>query len=229
MAKRLVKVAKELNVGTTTIVEHLLNSGFEIENKPTAKVSDEMEQELLREFQKSIAIKKQADQLIIGTRPVFKREDAPPQNIVQIEEIPPAEVTPKIVTPKESEPEVKPESTKEEQPKVGLTIKGKIDLETPKKAKSKEKIEEEPTKELKEEVVANKTTKQEKAEIEKTFEATEELVEEKVATDKEPNELIRAKTPQLKGLKILGKIDADKLKKEKKKKKKKEEPLEGMK
>ena len=70
MAKRLVKIAKELNVGTTTIVEHLVKSGFEIENKPTAKVSDEMEQELLKEFQKSIAIKEQADKLVIGTRPV---------------------------------------------------------------------------------------------------------------------------------------------------------------
>ena len=42
MAKRLVKIAKELNVGTSTIVEHLTNNGFEIENKPTAKISDEM-------------------------------------------------------------------------------------------------------------------------------------------------------------------------------------------
>jgi len=42
MAKRLVKVAKELNVGTSTIVEYLVNNGFEIDNKPTAKVSDEM-------------------------------------------------------------------------------------------------------------------------------------------------------------------------------------------
>lgn len=69
MAKRLVKIAKELNVGTSTIVEHLTNNGFEIENKPTAKISDEMYTELLKEFQKSIAIKEKADQLVIGNRP----------------------------------------------------------------------------------------------------------------------------------------------------------------
>ncbi len=68
MAKRLVKIAKELNVGTTTIVEHLNNNGFEIENKPTAKISDEMYVELLKEFQKSIAIKEKADYLVIGNR-----------------------------------------------------------------------------------------------------------------------------------------------------------------
>ena len=52
MTKRLVKIAKELNVGTTTIVEYLNNNGYSIENKPTAKVTDEMYDELLKEFQK---------------------------------------------------------------------------------------------------------------------------------------------------------------------------------
>ena len=42
MAKRLVKVASELNVGIGTIVEHLNANGFSIENKPTAKVTDDM-------------------------------------------------------------------------------------------------------------------------------------------------------------------------------------------
>ncbi len=68
MTKRLVKIAKELNVGTTTIVDYLNDNGFEIENKPTAKITDAMYAELLKEFQKSIAIKEQADQLVIGTR-----------------------------------------------------------------------------------------------------------------------------------------------------------------
>ena len=67
MDKRLIKIAKELNVGTGTIVEHLTNNGFEIENKPTAKVTDEMYTELQKEFQKSIAIKEKADQIVIGS------------------------------------------------------------------------------------------------------------------------------------------------------------------
>ena len=47
MAQRLVKIAKELNVGTSTIVEFLTEKGFEIDNKPTSKVSDDMYQALI--------------------------------------------------------------------------------------------------------------------------------------------------------------------------------------
>ena len=50
MSKRLIKVAKELNVATSTIVEFLTSKGFEIENKPIARVSGEMESAVRREF-----------------------------------------------------------------------------------------------------------------------------------------------------------------------------------
>ena len=232
MAKRLVKIAKELNVGTTTIVEHLVNSGFEIENKPTAKVSDEMEQELLKEFQKSIAIKEQADKLVIGTRPVTKKEEeVSPQSKIQPEETITPPETEEVAEPEASEPETEviaeePETEVEEKPKVSLTIKGKIDLETSKKAKTKEE-------EAEEEIVEAELSEEDEvaetvpAEGEK---AGEDIVEGEDAEEGEeldealdPDKVVRAETPQLKGLKILGKIDADKLKKEKKKKKKKEE------
>ena len=68
MSQRLVKIAKELNVGTSTIVDFLKNNGFEIDNKPTANVSDEMYTILLKEFSKSIEEKVKADKLIIGGR-----------------------------------------------------------------------------------------------------------------------------------------------------------------
>lgn len=74
MAKRLVKIAKELNVGTTTIVEFLTKNGFDIENKPTAKVSDEMEGALVEEFRSSINVKEQADQLNIRFNTPPKKE-----------------------------------------------------------------------------------------------------------------------------------------------------------
>jgi translation initiation factor IF-2 len=230
MAKRLVKVAKELNVGTTTIVEHLVNSGFEIENKPTAKVSDEMELELLKEFQKSIAIKEQADKLVIGTRPVEPKEETPPQIKAKTEaKVSPPEPKPEIATPPKTQPEPEkvveePKIKTEEKPKVGLTIKGKIDLETPKPVKPKAKKEVAKKEEVaKEKIPEEKTATENKVKEEKTVE--DKVVEENGGeSEKDPNELVRAETPQLKGLKILGKIDADKLKKENKKKKKKEDP-----
>ena len=62
MSKRLVKIAKELNVGTSTIVEFLNENGFEIENKPTSKVSDDMYEALIKEFSNSIAVKENKHQ-----------------------------------------------------------------------------------------------------------------------------------------------------------------------
>lgn len=78
MSKRLVKVAKEINVGTSTIVEHLRGKGFEIEDRPTAKVTDEMYEVLLKDkdIQKSIATKEQAAQLTIGSRERIEAEEA---------------------------------------------------------------------------------------------------------------------------------------------------------
>jgi translation initiation factor IF-2 len=92
--KLLFKIAKELNVGTQTIVEHLIKKGFDIENKPNAKVSSDMENELMKDpqFKSSIAIKEQADQLVIGTRP------APV--------VPKKEVITPIITPNKDKPPV---------------------------------------------------------------------------------------------------------------------------
>jgi AAA15 family ATPase/GTPase len=50
MDKRLVKVAQELNLGSAQIVEFLKGKGFSIENKPTSKVTAEMEDFLVNEF-----------------------------------------------------------------------------------------------------------------------------------------------------------------------------------
>jgi hypothetical protein len=72
MAKRLIKVAKDLNVRISTLVEYLQKEGFEVENSPRTKITDEVYEVLLRGFEKQIAIKSQQDQLIIGSR--IKRE-----------------------------------------------------------------------------------------------------------------------------------------------------------
>ncbi|MEM1320885.1 MAG: translation initiation factor IF-2 [Bacteroidota bacterium] len=283
MAKRLVKIAKELNVGTTTIVEHLNKSGFDIENKPTAKITDEMYSELLKAFQKSIAIKEQADQLVIGSRTGKKdapeEEEKPTVTFTPKKEEAPAPVPPPAPKPAAEEtpapppaPEPEPEPTPEpvvqeevaEAPRVQLKIKGKIDLDKPKATPKKEEPaveveapaptpdpepepkKPEPVAEVKEPVAEN----QEQAPAEKPKEEASPVSgdvplsknpKEKPGGanesspqkegDKQPpgegapksNEITRMKTPQLKGLKILGKIDTDKLKRPKKKKKKKEE------
>lgn len=225
MAKRLIKIAKELNVGTSTIVDFLNDNGHDIDNKPTAKVTDEMYDALLKEFQNSVAIKEKADQLVIGTRTTKKEEDVAPV------ETPPAPPAPEPVQETTPEPEVVPETTPEPEPeevisapKIELKIKGKIDLDKPKpKKEEKPPVEETPKEEEEEEVVIVDVAKEENKKEEAPAPA-EEAPKAEPKKDQEgeapkPQEMVRAKTPQLKGLKILGKIDADKLKKPKKTKK----------
>ena len=78
MSQRLVKVAKELNVGTDSIVEYLSKKGYVVEAKPTSMITDEMHNLLLQEFSTSMAIKEQANSMIIGTRPAKAAEVATP-------------------------------------------------------------------------------------------------------------------------------------------------------
>jgi translation initiation factor IF-2 len=230
MAIRLIKIAKELNVGLSTIVEFLHSKGFEIESKPTAPVTEEMHQELLKEFQNAMAVKEMADQLIIGKRaekdepaaqkPKLKPLEKLPELVIpeepKIEEepIPEAVVEAEVETETASEPEVEEEKeTKVEEtvlPKVKVV--GKIDLKPKKPKKKKKKEPEEPVVEEKEVV----------KEIEEVVETAPEEKEEAEKTVEE--EMVKHDAPQLKGLKILGKIDSSKLKKPRKKKKEEPKP-----
>lgn len=225
MAVRLVKIAKELNVGTATIVDFLVGSGFEIENKPTSKVSDEMHDALLKEFSNSMAVKEKADQLVIGNR---KEESKPevvvpppppptpePVKVVEVVKEPVVE-TPKVeeVAPKPPVTEpgpVKPKSdiieAKANAP--GLKVLGKIDL-TPKPKKKKKEASKPAPVTKKEEV--KKEPKVDKPAAQQVSDTPKDAP--KSAKPKE--EIVRAATPQLKGLKIMGKIDTKKFEKPKK-------------
>jgi translation initiation factor IF-2 len=240
MSRRLVKVAKELNVGTTTIVEHLTRNGFEIDNRPTAAITDEMYDELMKEFHQSMEVKEQADLLMIGNRPGPKaapeEQKAPPAKKEALPEEPPkASKEAAKEEPAVEEKEVEA-TTEREKPK--LKVVGKIDLdkkkEAPKKEETKEKEEEKPAAKKQEEKVAeDKAPSKEKGADEDVKEAdaadvdTDKPAEKPAAKAEE--EMMRAKTPQLKGLKIMGKIDADKLGDPRRKKKKEAEPAKDQK
>lgn len=253
MSKRLVKVAKELNVGVSTIVDYLNKHGFTVENKPTTAISDEMELVLMKEFSSSIAVKEQADQLTIGIRPGAKKESeektkepaksSPPlfsKDLFAKKPLftKPGEVeAPKPKTdPVKEEVPVAEEEIKEvsaEKPKIGLKVKGKIELDekglpvVPKeekvKAPKEEAPEEEPVADTPEVVEKETPKKAEPKEKTPSSKKPAEAVKEKEATDGEPSEddVVRMQAPELRGLKILGKIDITK--KEKKKKKGKKE------
>jgi translation initiation factor IF-2 len=211
MAGVLLKIAKEFNVGTTTVVDHLLLKGFAIENKPNAKISDEMYAELLKEFKSSADIKEKADQLQIGNS--FKKQDDKPTSTAKPdlfaklkgESSKPKEETlaPPVQEPKKEEPKEEVIEAKAEV--AGLKVVGKIDLDKPKTKKTGKKEEapvakEQPSEkqEVKEETPSLDAVPVEEASTAPLSPTVEEIVE------------YRAETPQLQGLKIMGMIDTSK-------------------
>jgi translation initiation factor IF-2 len=206
---KVIKVAKELGVGFNTVVEFLHSKGFDIDAKPTAIITDEMYDALLKEFQSSMVVKEKADKMIIGTRPVLKKDEKPE--------------TPKapVVAPPEPElpPQENPPAPVEEQEEVadkpqlsGPRVVGKIDLEATKPKKKVVKPDEPAEKEEapvqpEPEVVESAPVETVAPEIE---EAKPEPIAETPSAAPPEQELMRAETPQLKGLKILGKIDTEK-------------------
>lgn len=222
MTKRLIKIAKELNVGTSTIVEFLNGKGFEIDNKPTSKVSDEMYSELLKEFQGSMDVKEKADQLVIGNKPVKAaevKETRKPVELPPLTPTKPVEIAPEPTQEEEAKDENLVKAKPKAEDKPALKVLGKIDLN---KKKPKPKVKEEPVVEEKVEPKVEEV-KEEPAVVEqapaddKVEEAPKEAKPAEPAKPKE--DIIRADRPQLKGLKILGKIDKSKIEKAKPQKK----------
>ena len=63
--KRLSKVARELNVGISTIVEFLGSQGKEVSANPNTKIDEELYMLLLEEFHKEKFEKEKADKVNI--------------------------------------------------------------------------------------------------------------------------------------------------------------------
>ncbi len=214
MAIRLVKISKELNVGLSTLVEYLNSKGYEVENKPTTKITEEMHDELLLEFSDSMEAKKKAEALKKEKEKVEKEEEqktkviqeSKPEHPKKDLKEEPLETKEKAKVESQEEEKEEEVPVKEEAPKVGLKVLGKIDLDAEKKKKKAKNKVEEVKKEQKEE-------KPQKKKIEVTATSDKEIspsptqdIQQKKKTKPE-EELIRAKTPQLSGLKVQGKID----------------------
>ncbi len=115
--KRLIKVAKELNVGIVTIVEFLNKKGFELEANPNARVPEEMLALLSKEYRSDQSVKEESERL--GERKLRERKST-----ITIDDL------------KEQETEEEDfEAEKEEapviplRPKMDVKVVGKIDLD----------------------------------------------------------------------------------------------------
>ncbi|QNK62663.1 translation initiation factor IF-2 [Pedobacter sp. PAMC26386] len=145
----LFKAVKELNVGIATAVEFLEKKGFSVENKPTTKLSRDMYNALLKEFQGDKIVKEEANQIVIGKirrdepEVTEKVADAPRKNVefesegILIKNLhsftpPPAVEKPKeeVVPVAEKVAEVEKETEKVDDGALkGVKIVGKINLD----------------------------------------------------------------------------------------------------
>ena len=135
--KRLSKVARELNVGISTIVEFLSSQGKELSANPNTKIGEELYMLLLEEFHKEKFEKEKADKVNI---------DKPERTVITISKEEQAK----------SEEKVDKIETKADK-LSGLSVVGKIDLDL-KPAKNEPEAEKK-VKEL--EVESNDVSKEE--------------------------------------------------------------------
>ena len=111
--KRLSKVARELNVGISTIVEYLGSQGKEVSSNPNTKIGEDLYLILLQEFQKEKFEKEKADNVVI---------DQTERKVISINKEEPKKQIDKIVAKADK--------------LSGPSVLGKIDL-TPKEKPSK--------------------------------------------------------------------------------------------
>ena len=209
---RLSKAAKEFNVGKDTIVEFLGKKGFQVDPSPNTKLTSEMYELLVKEYQGEKEVKNEAMKL--GNLS-YKGGSVSVDSALQSQKEKPKEtkeVAPEIVsdsTPEKVEPEEK-KAEKEEVTASGspLKILGKIDLDP----KPREKHEKKKEKEKKPEQQSAKPQdkKQEKTQQQKPVEKKPE-VPNKVTPAKEEKpvepRVIRLEAPKLTGPTVLGTLE----------------------
>jgi translation initiation factor IF-2 len=183
---RLNQAAKKLNIGTNTIVEFLTKKGFQVENNPNSKISQEQYEMLAKEYRVAVLEKEEASHKNIGSKHlenvVIKSSDVSKE--IGEKESDEEEVLIKNNVEKNTPKVEKKETIVEEvkAPKLqGLKIVDKIDLgATDKKTpKAEKKAEEKVVKTEKKVAVVESTVKEVK--VEKAEKITEEVVETKPA------------------------------------------------
>jgi translation initiation factor IF-2 len=240
MAKtvRLNKVLKELNISLARAVEHLASHGFEIEARPTTKLTEEEYDNLCDAFQTDRQRKEASDEV--------SEEKKRELEAIRLEQE--RERQEKLAKEEAERQKI----IKAEAEKLHTKVVGKIDLDPKPKVKEEEKIEkvlqkEEP-KDTKKEVTKKEEVKKEKPlkePIKKTIKKEEKKIakeessakvtvikkeevkkEEPVEVDEKPKEpeTIKTQYQKLSGPKIAGeKLDLSKFEKPKREKSKKDD------
>ncbi len=198
--KRLSKVAREFNVGISTIVDFLNKQGIEIESNPNTKIDADTFSILLKEYSSDIELKEESEKIELN---LHKKKES-----ISLEETEVAEEKEKVEDKQEPKAETveKKEKVKEDKPKEK---EKKTDSET-KNAKKKTTTEKPKDEKPKEEP----KPKEDKPKA-KSKSKTKDADAEPTADDNV-------------GIKIVGKIDPDTLKKKSKSAKKETDKTEKV-
>ena len=216
---RLSKIAKELNVGTSTIVEFLHKKGIIIDSNPNTKITPEQHNLLLKEYSSDLNVKKESEKLNLKhlhekheTISLNDIRDSSETDIIDYDE----EVLIKDTHTKDVLHEMEAEKHAEKAAPIKLNILGKIDVDkisSPKKAPVEKGKPLSGKTEPGEEESRKQDTKKEKPSVLHEPPVTVEPVNDQ--QEQELTEIIRDKEnflkPEIKELevKVVGKIDLD--------------------
>jgi translation initiation factor IF-2 len=210
-ATRLSKIARELNVGISTIVDFLHKKGMKIDTNPNTKVTPEQYDLLLQEYSNDLSVKRESEKL--NLKHLKEKQETITLNDLREEYEGDAqdfdEVLIKDSSSSSSTFETETEKEIERGEKIKLNILGKINIE--KKDKKVQKKEEEPVR--KEKAETEQKSKQEADKAEKKADADKDVSEDKEVEEAvlQEEEELDFPMPEKKELevKVLGKIDLE--------------------
>ncbi|MGD2033726.1 MAG: translation initiation factor IF-2 [Bacteroidales bacterium] len=182
-ATRLSKIAREFNVGISTIVDFLHKKGENVDSNPNTKITPVQYEMLLEEFSSDLSIKKESEKLNLRHL-ADKQKTVSIDKISEEQEETPEEQEELII--KETNVKVPPAETEKERP--GPKVVGKIDLTDSKGKTGKDSTEE--------------AEKEGAQKVEKSHE------DKKQEADKE-KELPEAEKTEKSKVKVVGKMDLD--------------------
>ncbi|MCC2600683.1 translation initiation factor IF-2 [Sphingobacterium sp. FBM7-1] len=212
----LLKAAKELNIGIGTAVDFLVKNGFDVESKPSTKLSADMYTVLLKEFQGDKIVKDEAKQIVIGkirreesaagpsgANPTESRNDIQEDDSITSKEVLITDTGVESVSePLESTREEPIAEKEKEEGSSPLKVVGKIDLDSlkrgkPKKASQKEEVVQEVSSKTAEPEVKPVEQETKKEEVKPVVEQPkEEVTPQEVKPKKEEKEDLQPKEEQ---------------------------------
>lgn len=187
-ATRLSKIAREFNVGISSIVDFLHKKDEKVDSSPNTKITPEQYELLLEEFSSDISIKKESDKLNLRHQTEQNQSKLPTEPEDEPEEQ-------EVLIIKETTAKAPPLVAEDE--KIKLKVVGKIDL--------KEKSSEEVPKEKSEEAIPEEKVLKDDL---KDKEEVKEKKEKKNISDKAVDSSEKKKDDGSK-VKVVGKIDLD--------------------